>query len=435
MLRASKAASPGRPMLATTTRPSATARSGDRTGPAAQVVDPAGPERQARVAGRPGGEGAAGHDEREDPGPGRRPRLGVEGGQGQERRRRRRRRSSSRRRARGRPGPARRAPPRTIEAIAIASDDRAFGLEVDQERRDRRVDPGERRRSRARRGASAGDDRQAGLGHGVGQARRPEVERDRPEPDRDGERRTRGRRARRRPAGRRARSGRARSRPSPRWPARRRRRRPAARGSRPSRRPGRRPAPSVSQDAEQAAGRRRQDRGPRRRRAPSVRPPTPSVAEGHRRGVAARARRPARRRASPSADQRAEDQEEAQVGGRRQLAAADRRTASPGSMATRGDARRPAGRPMPDRGRPRPSTDGSAHAPSAANAEGDEPGRPRRLIDGSGGWRVGARRASARSPGGRCVRGRTRRSTVGRAPRRRATADGAARAPPTRPPR
>ena len=66
-------------------------------------------------------------------------------------------------------------------------DDGPLVVHLDQQRGDRVVGPGQRDDGE-RRGAPGGHDREGRLGHGVGQPRGPDVERDRAEPDRDGER-------------------------------------------------------------------------------------------------------------------------------------------------------------------------------------------------------------------------------------------------------
>ena len=65
----------------------------------------------------------------------------------------------------------------------------ADDVEIDQQRRDRAIDPGKRDDSERRR-RKCGEDGQRGVGHGVRETGDPQVERDRPEPDgdRDGER-------------------------------------------------------------------------------------------------------------------------------------------------------------------------------------------------------------------------------------------------------
>ena len=198
-------------------------------------------------------------------------------------------------------------------------DDVAFQGHVGRQRSDRRRDPGQgddRQRCRRERR----QDRQRGLGHDVGQARRPEVERDRAEAHRDGDRE--GQVGEPEDDG----LGLQLAEIAP---------EPCRRGD--GQRPGdddrprledadRRPDAAVArsqrdEDPEQAAGRRREDRQARVDEGEGQGRRTEDH-QGDRRRVAPRAARQTGDR-QPEPDDRAEDEEEAQVFARRQPAPAD----------------------------------------------------------------------------------------------------------------
>ena len=286
--------------------------------PAAQVGDPAGPEPRADP-GDPGRERAARHDEDEDPGPGRRPGLRVE---------RREREHDD----------AGVAHDRVAEdVLEVVLDEGGDGREDDRRDRDaerRTRAPSSRStrsgvtdasvQARATTASEArrhrGQDRQGGLRDDVGQAGRPEMERDGPEAHRDRHRegevgepeddRLGGELAEVAPE-------------------------PGRRGD--GQRPGdddrarladadRRPGPAVArderhQDPEQAAGGRHEDRARARSTRPRVSPQAARMARVTAGASGASRRRARHREAEP--DQRAEHEEQPQVGRRREPAAAD----------------------------------------------------------------------------------------------------------------
>ncbi len=153
-------------------------------GPASQIRDAARPER-GPCRGGPRREGAAGHDESQDPRTGRCPGGGVERGD----------------REQHDTGVADDRVADDVLDVVLdpgrqgREQDRGDGHgqdhepdrgEVERQRRDRGVRPGECD-DRQGRGAEGGDQRQRRLGHGVREPGRPGMERDRPEPDRHGQ--------------------------------------------------------------------------------------------------------------------------------------------------------------------------------------------------------------------------------------------------------
>ncbi len=152
--------------------------------PAPQVADPSGEEGRPRGCG-PRGEGAPRDDEDEDPGPCRCPGRGVE----------------RRKTEQHDPCVADDRVAHDVLDIVLdpggqrgqhdrgdrhGQDDRPRPADVDQQGRDRRIDPGQGD-DREGRGGPARDERQLRLGDRIGQPGRPGMERDRPEPDGDGQ--------------------------------------------------------------------------------------------------------------------------------------------------------------------------------------------------------------------------------------------------------